>query len=568
MKTLKSWKIRVVVLFCVGTLTGCGTLFVPDSSCWNDFSPWGETPEGKVNLAQCWDHQEQRRFYTTTQGSHIAPYDIATNIEWHDKAELFLSPETIEHFGYLVSDYTSPWPVGWVKDSVKSGDFKGNWIGMTCAACHTSEIEYQGKTMRIDGGSTLADFTGFINAFDQSLEATYSDVPPKDGGPSGPKFDRLAQRLSNLSTQELRDLLEIAVVKRRAWRKRNNPPQEGQPGFAGYARLDAFGVIFNEVTQKLLGHPKKYHIPADFHEPNAPVSYPFLWDTHFHDWTQWNGISPAVPMGRNVGQVIGVFGEVNMKKKTTSIRLKNLRKLQGLVKKLRSPVWPKSILGGIDQDKADKGKKLFEQHCESCHAIQKRNEHLDDLDVNMTLLTPSKPDGIAIGTDPKMATNASRYVVNSLESGEQVPASEQLGEVAFTAVFTKSMELIRFFIDGISAFLDHFTLTQPTPLAYKGRPLDGIWATAPYLHNGSVPNLYELLLPEEERTEQFCVGIKKFDPQKVGFITEKECPSGVVGTELDTTLEGNWNTGHTEDIYGVKFTDEQRWQLVEYQKTL
>jgi hypothetical protein len=102
---------------------------------------------------------------------------------------------------------------------------------------------------------------------------------------------------------------------------------------------------------------------------------------------------------------------------------------------------------------------------------------------------------------------------------------------------------------------------SPSTLRYKARPLDGIWATAPYLHNGSVPNLYELLLPVERRTKEFYVGSTEFDPKHVGFAT-KESPGT---TMFDTSDPGNSNSGH--DTYG-DFNDDERWQLVEYMKSL
>ena len=98
-------------------------------------------------------------------------------------------------------------------------------------------------------------------------------------------------------------------------------------------------------------------------------------------------------------------------------------------------------------------------------------------------------------------------------------------------------------------------------LAYKARPLDGIWATAPYLHNGSIPNLYELVSPVNERSAKFFVGSNEFDPIHVGFQTDE-----VEGSTLfDTSLPGNRNIGH--ESYG-DFDKQQRWQLVEYMKTL
>ena len=97
--------------------------------------------------------------------------------------------------------------------------------------------------------------------------------------------------------------------------------------------------------------------------------------------------------------------------------------------------------------------------------------------------------------------------------------------------------------------------------AYKARPLTGIWATAPYLHNGSVANLNQLLLPPERRDKVFYVGNREFDPKNVGFVSSQSEGS----FKLDTRLAGNRNIGHN---YGAEFTDKQRWELVEYLKTL
>lgn len=112
-----------------------------------------------------------------------------------------------------------------------------------------------------------------------------------------------------------------------------------------------------------------------------------------------------------------------------------------------------------------------------------------------------------------------------------------------------------------SGKLDSAGEDVPQSLRYKARPLDGIWATAPYLHNGSVPNLYELLLPAEQRSATFYVGSNEFEPQHVGFQTEQQNST----TLFDTSLPGNSNAGH--DTYGT-FSEEQRWQLVEYMKAL
>ena len=87
---------------------------------------------------------------------------------------------------------------------------------------------------------------------------------------------------------------------RQAWNDRNR----GDHPY-GFARLDAIGAIFNEVTVSAM------HVPGNRKSANAPVSYPFIWDTPQHDRVQWNGsVENAGPgaLGRNVGEVLGVFG--------------------------------------------------------------------------------------------------------------------------------------------------------------------------------------------------------------------------------------------------------------------
>ena len=80
----------------------------------------------------------------------------------------------------------------------------------------------------------------------------------------------------------------------------------------------------------------------------------------------------------------------------------------------------------------------------------------------------------------------------------------------------------------------------PSLVAYKANPAEGMWASPPFLHNGSVPNLYELLIPARERSKNFFVG-REFDPVKVGVDT-----SGNSGKFLlDTSLVGNSNAGHS-----------------------
>jgi hypothetical protein len=95
---------------------------------------------------------------------------------------------------------------------------------------------------------------------------------------------------------------------------------------------------------------------------------------------------------------------------------------------------------------------------------------------------------------------------------------------------------------------------------YIARPLKGVWVTAPYLHNGSVPTLFDLLQPAAKRPQQFRIGTREFDPVKVGYVNDLE-----KGWLFDTTLKGNENSGHE---FGAQLSDENKIDLVEYLKTL
>ncbi len=113
---------------------------------------------------------------------------------------------------------------------------------------------------------------------------------------------------------------------------------------------------------------------------------------------------------------------------------------------------------------------------------------------------------------------------------------------------------------------------------YKPRPLAGIWAAGPFLHNGSVPTIYQLLSPADERDKKFYVGTRDFDPVNLGLSTQPPVKSGFW---LDTSITGNSNIGHefrdgyvpwkpgSQPQYGVigpKLSEEDRRDIIEYLK--
>lgn len=98
---------------------------------------------------------------------------------------------------------------------------------------------------------------------------------------------------------------------------------------------------------------------------------------------------------------------------------------------------------------------------------------------------------------------------------------------------------------------------------YPAKPLPGIWATAPYLHNGSVPAIFDLLTPPQDRPKTFKVGQRKYDPRKLGYAQENLAHGNYA--VFDTSEDGNRNTGHE---YGTELSTDEKYALIEYLKSL
>jgi hypothetical protein len=107
--------------------------------------------------------------------------------------------------------------------------------------------------------------------------------------------------------------------------------------------------------------------------------------------------------------------------------------------------------------------------------------------------------------------------------------------------------------------------------AYKARPLAGVWATPPFLHNGSVPSIYQLLSPQDERATTFYKGTFEYDPGHLGYRNE----AFANGFLFDTRITGNHNSGHEfragklgNGVIGRGLQPQERWALLEYLKVL
>ena len=529
------------------------------------------------DLGQQWNAGDRDYFYTTSQGSELLPYDWFLSLEQAESPALFR--QRLSGLGFLpgpARHNPDNLPLGFVRND-DSQDREGihvrSWVGFTCAACHTGAIRYRAtpaappSLLIIDGAPSNADFGDFVKELTASVAATSADEV---------KFDRFAHHVlgrhySRGRQQQLQKDFHTFAGRFAVFAESSRPTHDWLPG-----RLDAFGMIFNRVCNLNLG------LPENNRPPDAPVSFPFLWNTFRQDHIQWFGEVPNKnefdTFVRNMGEVLGVFAKVDVNSNrflyNSCIRRLDLYKLERKVEKLGSPKWPAESLGRVNLASAARGQGLYQRYCVSCHSV----------------LTPDSPVAhiqpyplSLIGTDPDTTVNLHQRLARTgpLEGrkisvlfgntlGATAPAGDMVRNTVLGALLDPPISLgERPRFPKIGTMTEPQMETEYVPVApvdrdkigYEARPLNGIWATAPYLHNGSVASLYELLLPPEERLKTFTVGTYEYDPVHVGYRTE----ATFGGKLFDTDLPGNHNTGHN---YGTDLTPDQRMDLIAYLKTL
>ena len=565
--------------------------------------------------SQGWTEENRFDWYWATQGSRLIPEQWFLALEQPDSTAPFSDTSFLTSFGFVAPPENSEInrPIGFARDTQADAQFTNSglrwyegqqggdttaesWIGLNCSACHTARITYEGTEMIVDGGPSLLDFQSFVEALDLALEATRKEPD---------KWERFnAAVLDGKDTETNRDMLQGAFDEFLAWQRKTDEMNE-TPVRYGYGRLDAVGHIFNKILM-FTGADVEDGNPA-----NAPVSYPFIWDIWRQDRVQWNGVAANsrlnLPgdtleygaLGRNTGEVLGVFGEVlitphqdaldTIRGYGSSVKVNNLMRLEQVLQSLEAPDWPE-VFPAIDMDLAARGEDLFREDCADCHLLPDMQQDGEPTERMISFQETSQADL----TDIWMACNAFVYEGptgplkgttdnNGNIIGETAPVANMLGTAVKGALIGAKGDIV---LEAIPTFFGvrQRPVVELTPvdpraadrarclmeedvliLGYKARPLDGIWATAPYLHNGSVPNLYELLLPATARSKSFTVGNHEYDPINVGYVTTGG-GFELVTRRANRVIEGDSNAGHE---YGVQtFTDADRRALIEFMKTL
>ncbi len=331
---------------------------------------------------------------------------------------------------------------------------------------------------------------------------------------------------------------------------------------------------------------------------SAPVHYPRVWNAPWFLWVQYNG-SIEQPMVRNAGEALGVSAQLTLTGDKTkiyqsSVQFKTLHAMENLLAGnplqpdekggfpgLAAPKWPEEILGPVDNARAMQGAALYKAICQECHlpplnskAFWEHKRWLAPNAAGQRFLDLEIVKLSHIGTDLAQALDMARRTV-------WTPDNIGITVDDFGGALGQAVE------KAVTFWYDHQTPPEPeairdqmngfrkngiqAPLGYKVRPLNGIWATPPYLHNGSVPNLYALLSPVSERPKTFYLGNRDYDPVNVGYRTDDLAG----GFKFDTTIRGNYNTGHefnddktNKGVIGRTLKPDERRALIEYLKTL
>jgi len=195
--------------------------------------------------------------------------------------------------------------------------------------------------------------------------------------------------------------------------------------------------------------------------------------------------------------------------------MSSLRRVQNYIANLQPPKYPYAV----DATLAAAGRPIYGQYCASCHEA------------------------------------------GGARTGSVVPAAEVGTDRHRLEMWTKgAADAYNAYGEGHDWKFSKFRTTN----GYVTTPLQGLWISAPYLHNGSVPSLRDLLEPVESRPRQFWRGYDLYDPVKVGFVTDSP-EAQRAGTLYDTGRPGNSNAGHT---YGTALPAESKRALLEYMKTL
>lgn len=509
-------------------------------------------PDEIVQIENGLSPQQRQEFYHASFGSEMLPPDWLRALENPNTGQPLLSE--LDRFG-MMCDPNSPdgLPIGFSTAPSSVLPSQRMMAGMNCSICHVAELRYRGKKVRIDGAPSQFNTTRFVTEFGESLEALkdpkylyrfllrlHAIHSQRDSGKTSETdkpFEALREdhadvvqflkalqdELGKVPESVAKTAKAVRLFKARkdyfAQMKRLKNQFGGTP--AGPGRADTWVTGRNSL------------FPDHATAWTSPSSYPHLWGYGDSTWLTWNGTTQS-GADRDTATALGMMTFFDLETYGSSLLPRALFRTDRLLQNLSSPKWPQAVFGRINQQRFKKGEKLFQEHCADCHQTR-------------TLTAIDE-----VHTDRQHWKNY------------HMPVGDQAFYEAFPAEMRKFKERAYKDNDVPQEEIDKFERERPNVWrasnAYAARPLNGIWATAPYLHNGSVPTLYDLLLPASKRPKTFTLGSREYDPKKLGFESDETNEKLFL---FDTSLPGNSNAGHEFDL---DWKDSERYALLEYLK--
>jgi hypothetical protein len=524
-----------------------------------------------------------------------------------------------------------------------SGRREDDKIGLTCAACHTGQMHYKGVAVRFDGGPAMTDLkklelaTGLSIAYTLYVPLRFKRFADRVLGPDTSDADRSALK------QKLAGVGKFLIYWQTTYNKTIAGKQQKDTE-EGFGRLDALNRIGNQVFSQDLTISGIAGFEKNLHAQDAPVSFPPIWTVPWLKYAQYDA-SIEQPLIRNAGEALGVTALVNFSPDypadtlfRSSVSMLNLLWIESLLRGpdpftqtpkqfggLTAPKWPSQIFGDdpawkIDPERVNRGRKLYADICVECHLGPVNDAKFDAQFPDKSfwssdhwkqtaggpVLDPVQKLASHMGTDlaqaqvlttrnvqvpPFLDIDPARDLMKWWQCPNLQPTSST--ELSYALALMVTVDLVN------RKWMDEQNLSEaqreklwdgrkncpnpgPAP-RYRARPLNGVWATAPYLHNGSVPSLRWLLGPAAERPKKFCMGARDFDPEHVGFRVEGDetaCANGQTlfsATDRDgKEINGNSVAGHSFEgaapypngVIGRQLSKEERDDLIEYLKTL
>ena len=453
--------------------------------------------------------------------------------------DLFPSSD-LTHLG-LIPDQEFGWPIGFSRKNVQHlGGISA--VGINCASCHVAQITTNStpQPIRIFGVTSHFNVEGFFGAV---LVATFKTSDPANmkkflaeylGSATPARYDEewreqqteilevmksdpfgsngvAAGELHDITADDLRlnpeaphgslatlahTMLKVFHNMRAALHVPDKPPEQAPPQ-SGPGRNDAFGLL----AASLLNSPQPY----------SPIKFGLVWNVGKRTWVHWDGNTKS-PIARNLLASLGLGAPMHGKR--GDLIFADVKRQTDLSEKIAPPKYPFRV----DQDAAKRGAPLFEQNCNSCHGGPESDKRLFAV--------------ADVGTDPNRAEMFSQKLADGFN--KFLAELEAQGYEAPKEVGVRSTG------------------------KYWAATLSGVWARSPYLHNGSVRTMAELLTSPNDRAKSFHRGSRVYDDRVMGYTDEGNYV-------LNTTASGNANTGHD---YGTKLADTEKRNLIEYLKTL